>query len=801
MAIADAAKRLAQFPLFEGLPPEVLQQIGGFVEKQTYRAGKTIFQPQDVPSYLYLVESGRVAETSLGPDGGHILRLQTAGGGVLGRWAVFNSEPYQTTATVIQSSTVLAISASNLRVLMSRFPLLRQRLQQTNIVSRLRAIPLLSSLSAEQLFQVADLVHVEERSAGEIIFEQGDDARAFYVIDTGQVQETAVGAATGQQTWPKYFTAGSFFGRYALKAGTKRRATARAVTDVRLFRLGSDVFHYLRQLDSQFDQALDRFDMLSLLRQERLFSKLSDEEIKHLAGFVGLVHYPKDTTIVYEGETDPTFYLLYDGEAVLRSRDELGRDRPTDYVEAGKGVGDTSLFFQGPSHVTLQSTTPTNWLYLSRNDLDQFLAQRPEAKDKLLPSSSVTAEILEKPFDWMDLDEQALLTRRRHWLAFIDKLAGWPLLILASAVGFLALLWWAIAIPFFAVLTLIFLALTALWVVWVVIDWLNDYFVVTTKRIVHREKLLLIREERFETPLAKVQNVNTQSGLMGNILGFGKLVIDTAATFQAEPVMFDYLGDPEGAKSLIFEEIERLHAVEQPEQRLDIRQKLEASLRDGIQLEVPKQVVPSAASASAMIKEGPLARVYGSTLGKWFWMEKQTEDQVIWRKHWLRLLQRVSAPTSAAILMLIIYLFLLRGTLWGLAGSLIVLGAIGFWWWWGWQDWGNDLYIVTNDRIIDTERTPLRFRSERTEAPFDRIQNVSLEMPNLMANLLNWGTVKIYTAGGEGRLDFTFVRNPRRVQAEIFRRLAAHEEAQRSQLRERVDLAEWFSVFERTQRS
>jgi hypothetical protein len=109
---------------------------------------------------------------------------------------------------------------------------------------------------------------------------------------------------------------------------------------------------------------------------------------------------------------------------------------------------------------------------------------------------------------------------------------------------------------------------------------------------------------------------------------------------------------------------------------------------------------------------------------------------------------------------------------------------------------------VTDDRIIDTEALPWGFRTRRAETTFDRIQNVSFDIPNPVATLLNYGTVLIYTAGVEGRLDFEYVRDPKRVQAEIFRRLTAYEARQRRQERERrwEELPEWFSTYEEMHR-
>jgi hypothetical protein len=134
---------------------------------------------------------------------------------------------------------------------------------------------------------------------------------------------------------------------------------------------------------------------------------------------------------------------------------------------------------------------------------------------------------------------------------------------------------------------------------------------------------------------------------------------------------------------------------------------------------------------------------------------------------------------------------------------LAVVLLLGFGWlWWAWENWGNDLYAVTNDRIIDIEALPLGFRSKATETTFDRIQNISYDIPHPIATILNFGTVVIYTAGAEGRLDFEYVRDPKGIQAEIFRRLTAYQMEQRRQQRQQhwEALPEWFATHEGMQR-
>ena len=76
---------------------------------------------------------------------------------------------------------------------------------------------------------------------------------------------TVSGSRPGGQSWPKYLTAGNFFGRRDLLNGIPRRATAKASTDVHLFRFNADAFQWLCELQPTFKQALDRPDILGYL--------------------------------------------------------------------------------------------------------------------------------------------------------------------------------------------------------------------------------------------------------------------------------------------------------------------------------------------------------------------------------------------------------------------------------------------------------------------------------------------------------------------------------------------------------
>lgn len=800
-------ERLSRFQIFRNFSQEDLAKIGGFVVERPFLLGRTLFRQDDKPDFFYLVESGLVQEVGRAPrpNGQEVIRRRVEAGEYLGHRPLIEDTVHKTTAKAVQNAHLLTIRADDFRTLLAMFPTLKERLQRISVVNRLLAMPLFASFSDDQLFQVADLLNLVEYPSGQTIFHQGEPSDAFYVIDTGQVVERAMGMVPGRQAWPKYLTAGNFFGRFGLLNNTTRRATAEAVTDVQLFRLSAESFNWLRKLQPEFQQALKRQDILEHLRRTGVFARLSETELKELAGYVGLAHFRPQHVLYRQGEFDPTLYMLYQGEAIIRARDPEGKERPLDYLQAGDSVGEASLFLQEPRDVTVESTTKSDWLYLTRADLDQFLAQRPELIEKVIPRREVTARQRLARLPWMEPDEQLVLRRRRHWFYVLDKLLLPGLLLFAALlISRLGPSWRNISWGLFA--------LALLWILWRVIDWFNDYYLITTSRVAHREKVLLVRESRDETPLDKIQNINIAQGLVGNAFGFGTLLIDTAAVIGASRVIFDYLADPKGVQQEIFGLVSRARAGERVEMRQTIRDKLEETIGPRVRPEIPRPAVPSPVPLAPPPPPRPSlwTRLEGATIGRVFWIEKRTGNQIIWRKHWIRLLRRIWLPSLAIVLLLLALITYL--TLGGQASStsawlvLLLLGlllaAVG-WLWWNWEDWGNDQYIVTRDRIIDTEALPLGFRSRRTETTFDRIQNVSFDIPHPLATILNYGTVIIYTAGVEGRLDFDWVRDPKGIQAEIFRRLGAYEAARRREQREErwVDMPQWFAVYEETHRS
>src|SRR5207249_1142396 len=95
------------------------------------------------------------------------------------------------------------------------------------------------------------------------------------------------------------------------------------------------------------------------------------------------------------------------------------------------------------------------------------------------------------------------------------------------------------------------------------------------------------------------------------------------------------------------------------------------------------------------------------------------------------------------------------------------------------RDWENDIYALTADQLIDSERKPFWLQEKVKIIGLGQVQNVRFERTNLLQNIFNFGTVNVQTAGQDPGLVFQDVPNPRDVEERILTALEKFKERQR----------------------
>jgi hypothetical protein len=101
-----------------------------------------------------------------------------------------------------------------------------------------------------------------------------------------------------------------------------------------------------------------------------------------------------------------------------------------------------------------------------------------------------------------------------------------------------------------------------------------------------------------------------------------------------------------------------------------------------------------------------------------------------------------------------------------LLGGVVLAGLSFLWWLYRFVDWSNDIYRLTADKIIDSERKPLGDEITKS-APLENIIGLDFERLGMLGVLLNFGNV-IINIGTDNKFIFYGIHNPARAQRDIF---------------------------------
>ncbi len=150
---------------------------------------------------------------------------------------------------------------------------------------------------------------------------------------------------------------------------------------------------------------------------------------------------------------------------------------------------------------------------------------------------------------------------------------------------------------------------------------------------------------------------------------------------------------------------------------------------------------------------------------KFSWLTPSEVIYFIARRHPVLLAQSLVPP--GLILALVLFggavLYLYAGlVVVAFAGALVGALAVSAWAAWKWIDWGNDYYIVTNQRVIYLEKVVGVYDS-RQESPLTSILSVHVQSADALARALDMGDVLVRTFSGPITMDS--VHRPQAVAA------------------------------------
>jgi hypothetical protein len=538
---------------------------------------------------------------------------------------------------------------------------------------------------------------------------------------------------------------------------------------------------------------------IAFLKKIHLFHGLGDDELAAIAAELDEVPFPKDAVVFQQGGKADSFYLIYAGTVrIVRTQNkkeyQLARLVREDYF------GEMALIANRPRSATATALTDTSLLVLSRADFEKLFKKHPQAGLNLAVAIRSRELAQRLRFKWLRSDEVVYFLARKHIVILLQNIGLPVFLLLIPLVLFYA--WFAIVqslvVVIAAVVSLLFLGA---WIAWLVVDWGNDYYIVTNQRVVWLEKVVGIYDSRQESALGTVLSVGVEANPLGRILDYGNVIV---RTFVGR-IPFSHVDHPNQAARMIEEYWMRTRAAavmtEKEAMKDEIRKKL------GIPIP-PKPKSDSPAPPPLPPRRSSLLRLLGANTLK---LRYESGDTVIYRKHWVvlvleawmpvlgiigtlilliqRLVQLALSPTEAFIS----FTGGITVDVWSSAILVLMLVFVG-WFVYRVMDWSNDQFIVNAEQIIDVDREPFG-TEKRNAAQLENILGTEYQRIGILGNIFNFGTVYI-TVGGT-KLAFENVLDPAAVQSDINRRYAARKAKNEQQqiAKERERMAEWLATY------
>lgn len=555
----------------------------------------------------------------------------------------------------------------------------------------------------------------------------------------------------------------------------------------------------------------------AFLQQHPLFESLTEEHVAALAQITDEVQYENGGMVAYQGDVADCLYIVKSGRLYAETRqNDIEQNsyvvETEDYL-AGSYFNDEWLFEPNvhPANVKAKSHRgdAAVVLMIRGTNFVRFLLQYPDAlpllatEEEEVEGEFVVASGL-SPFAYEEAQKLFSKAKQKRTVISIlpDELVEYsarrsPLYLLVQV--------------FFPVLALIIIptllyfffnsqplesfsyrlrfwvpglisVVVLLVVLFQVLDWSNDYFVITNKRVVHRE--FDLRTFRVDIKTARIDQVQSveiaKPTFITNLFNFGTARITTASAFGT--IFFDNIDNPIEVKETLDRQSRLVKSLDASMEQSLLRETFSEHFA------VKPQYQPIGEKAAALPPVKPVERpgLLSRLRLRYYWRVEE-ENVIIYRKHFIVLIIESAIPISLALLGLLVTFVLIRFfdfTLGQLLPALILVYSIDLLWLiWRAEDWRNDMFQLTDRLIVDIDRRPFGFGESRKQALLSNIQNVNAYTPGIIHTIFNYGNVEIETAGAESNLVFEDIPYPSVIQSDIFAQLEDMLDEQRRRRR------------------
>ena len=244
--------QIAKVPIFEGVDHGELIAFLDDSHVKEFEIDEFIFHEGEYDENCCIILSGRVGIKL--PQKG---QKRTADsiilheGEIFGEIAALSGNPRSADIYAVMPSTILYIPRRKLFKLIDKFRSIKEKLdglyRERALSNHLLTIPIFSGISDEFLENLKKNVTLHSYNDGDVVFSQGDEADAFYLVRYGFVKVSHKEDYQRERILA-YLKEGNYFGEMGLlEEGEKRMATVSAINRSELIRISKEDFNMLTE--------------------------------------------------------------------------------------------------------------------------------------------------------------------------------------------------------------------------------------------------------------------------------------------------------------------------------------------------------------------------------------------------------------------------------------------------------------------------------------------------------------------------------------------------------------------------
>lgn len=124
--------------------------------------------------------------------------------------------------------------------------------------------------------------------------------------------------------------------------------------------------------------AIAHDDNKAFLRRVPLFASLSETQFDTLSAGSTRRSYPRNRTIVSEGEPSQSLYIMLAGRAKVQRSDSEGKEVILAMIGPGEFFGEMSLIDEAPRSASVITVEPCEFISIQKDSFKSMLAQSPD---------------------------------------------------------------------------------------------------------------------------------------------------------------------------------------------------------------------------------------------------------------------------------------------------------------------------------------------------------------------------------------------------------------------------------------